>query len=107
LRTDGFASVNAGYEGGEMVTKPFTFVGRELMINYSTGASGSIHVEIQDAPGRPLPGYALDDSVEMAGDEIERAARWKGGGDVSGLAGKRIRLRFVMKDADLYSLCFR
>ena len=107
LRTDGFASVNARYEGGEMVTKPFPFVGKELAINYSTGASGSIRVEIQDASGRPLPGHALDDSVEMAGDEIERVVRWKGGSDVSGPAGKRIRLRFVMKDADLYSLRFK
>jgi hypothetical protein len=32
--------------------------------------------------------------------------KWKSAGDVSGLAGKPVRLRFVMKDADLYSIRF-
>ena len=32
--------------------------------------------------------------------------RWKGDSDVSALAGKPIRLRFVMKDADLFALKF-
>ena len=107
LRTDGFASVNAPYEGGEMLTKPFRFVGKELVINYSTGVSGSIRVEIQNASGRPFPGYALDDAVEITSDEIEHVVRWKNGSDVGGIEGERIRLRFVMKDADLYALCFK
>jgi len=31
---------------------------------------------------------------------------WKGGTDVSGLAGKPVRLRVRLKDADLYSFRF-
>ena len=34
LRLDGFSSLNAPYAGGEMTTKPFTFEGDELEINY-------------------------------------------------------------------------
>lgn len=118
LRLDGFASVCAPYDGGQMLTKPFTFTGRELVLNYATGAAGSVRVEIQDdnpaheladpePPGKPIPGYTLDDCPEIIGDEIERVVRWKHGPDVSALAGRPIRLRFVMKDADLYSLRFR
>jgi len=107
LRTDGFASVNAPYLGGEMVTRPLVFAGRELEINYSTSAPGSICVEVQDADGTPLPGYGLADAVPCIGDEIERVVAWKQGRDVAPLAGKPVRLRFVMKDADLYSLRFR
>ena len=107
LRIDGFASVNAPYAGGELVTKPLTFEGRELMINYSTSAAGSLRVEIQDAEGRPIEGYALDDCPETYGDEIERVVRWGDTTDVSSLAGRPVRLRFAMKDADLYSLQFR
>ena len=33
--------------------------------------------------------------------------RWSGGPDLSRLAGIPLRLRFVLKDADLYSLQFR
>ena len=107
LRLDGFASVNAPYEGGEMVTRLFTFSGDELLLNYSTSAAGSIRVEIQGPGGEPVTGYSLEESQEIVGDEIERAAAWRKGPDVRPLEGKPVRLRFVMKDADLYSIRFR
>jgi len=107
LRTDGFVSINAPYAGGELITQPLTFEGKELVINYSTSAVGSVQVEIQDAAGTPLDGFALAQCPEIYGDEIERVVTWAGGSDVSALAGKPVRLRFVMKDADLYSLRFR
>lgn len=107
LRKDGFVSVNAPYSGGEMVTKPLTFSGKELEINYSTSAAGSVKVEIQDCDGKPVEGFSLEDCLDIVGDEIERVVDWKTGSDVSGLAGKPICLRFVMKDADLYSIRFR
>jgi len=107
LRTDGFASVSAPWAGGEMVTKSFTFTGRELEINYRTGAPGFVRVEVQDPAGKPIPGYALADCKEIIGDEIERVVAWKDGADVARLAGQTIRLRVEMKDADLYSFKFR
>src|SRR5262245_2854596 len=107
LRIDGFASVNAPYQGGEMLTRPFRFAGNRLAINYSTSAAGRIRVEIQDAGGAPIPGFSLADCPEIIGDEIERIVRWKGSEDLGTLAGKTVRLRFVMKDADLYALRFR
>jgi hypothetical protein len=107
LRTDGFASVTAPWAGGEMLTKPLTFAGRELELNFRTSAAGSVRVEIQDAAGKAFPGHTLDDCPEMIGDEIERVARWKGGSDVSTLAGRPVRLRFVLKDADLFAIRFR
>ena len=106
LRTDGFVSVNAGYGGGEFTTKPFTFEGNELELNYSTSAVGSVRVEIQDAEGRPQPGFTLDDCPEMFADKIEGKVAWEGGGDVSVNAGKPVRLRFTLMDADLYAFKF-
>lgn len=107
LRLDGFVSVNAPFAGGSFVTKPLTFTGRELVANFSAGAAGSLRVELQDAAGKPLPGFALADAVEQIGDEIERVVTWKSGRDLSALAGRPVQLRFVMQDADLYSLRFR
>jgi hypothetical protein len=107
LRTDGFVSVNAPFAGGEFVTKPLTFTGRELVVNFSTGAAGGVRVELQDAAGKPLPGFALADAVEQIGDEIERVVTWKSGREVSKLAGRPVRVRCAMRDADLYSLRFR
>jgi hypothetical protein len=63
-----------------------------------------VRVEIQDAGGLPVPGFALDDCPEIIGDETARIVTWKGGGDLSALAGRPVRLRFAMKDADLFSL---
>jgi hypothetical protein len=106
LRVDGFASVRASYAGGSFVTHRLRFQGRTLRLNYSTSAVGSVRVEIQDAAGNPIPGFALADSAEIFGDETERRVAWKSGWDLSRLNGTPVRLRFEMKDADLYSFRF-
>jgi hypothetical protein len=38
---------------------------------------------------------------------LDRAVQWKGDAALERLAGTPVRLRFVMKDADLYALRFR
>lgn len=106
MRLDGFASIHAGIEGGELITKPLRFEGKALELNFATSAAGSVRVEIQDANGKPLPGYALSDSRELIGDQMAREARWSQGTDVSALSGKTVRLRFVLRDADLFALRF-
>ena len=107
LRMDGFVSLNAGYGGGEMVTKVLEFTGSELILNYSTSAAGSIRVEMQSPDGRALPNFSLADCLPVVGDEIEGVVRWRHGNDVSTLSGQRVRLRFVLCDADMYSMRFR
>ena len=75
-------------------------------MNFATSTAGSVRVEIQDEDGRPLEGYTLADSTEHFGDAPERVVTWKSGADVSALSGRPVRLRFALKDADLYSLRF-
>ncbi|MGV3662270.1 MAG: hypothetical protein ACO1TE_18945 [Prosthecobacter sp.] len=106
LRIDGFVSASASLSGGEIVTKPFTFTGSRLVLNFSTSAAGGVHVEIQDETGQPLPGFALADCQTVFGDALARPVTWKAGGDVGGLSGRTVRLRFALKDADLYSFQF-
>ncbi|MCZ6678599.1 MAG: hypothetical protein O7E52_15290 [Candidatus Poribacteria bacterium] len=106
LRVDGFVSVQAPLSGGEFVTKPLIFEGAHLAMNFSTSAAGSILVEIQDESGNPIPGFGLDDCPEVFGDALERVVPWKNGTDVSQFAGRPIRLRFVLADANLYSIRF-
>ncbi len=90
-----------------MTWKDRVFIFLPLEINCRTGAPDFVRVEIQDAAGAPIPGYTLDDCPEIIGDEIERIVAWKQGPDLSRLAGQPIRLRFVMKDADMFALRFR
>ena len=106
LRMDGFVSVNASLSGGEVVTRPLTFDGSQLEINFSTSAAGTLRVEIQDASGQPMDGFSLADCAELFGDSIARRVTWKNDADLSLLAGKPARLRFELKDADLYAFQF-
>ena len=106
LRLDGFASLSAPYQGGEITTKPFTFSGNKLDINYASSAAGEIRVEIQDEHGQPIPGFSLDQCLPIFGDEIERTVIWDNDSSLSNLAGTPIRLRFYLKDGDLFSLKF-
>ena len=105
-RLDGFVSLRAPLAGGGMTTRPIRFRGSRLVLNCSTSAAGSIRVEIQDEAGRPIPGYSLQDSREIFGDSVEQAVSWKRSGHLGSLSGRTVRLRFLLKDADLYALQF-
>ncbi len=106
FRLDGFVAVHAGSAEGQLLTKPITFTGRELVLNFSTGAVGGIRVELQSPAGEPLRGFSLDDCTLEYGDSTERVLRWKGG-DLTAIAGTPVRLRFALTECDLYSFRFR
>lgn len=104
LRTHRIASVNAGYAGGEFITHPVTFSGERLFLNYSTSAVGSIAVEVQDETGKPIQGLCLADMEPLYGDEPDAAISWKNATNLCAVAGRPVRFRFVLKDADLFAL---
>ncbi|WP_209329695.1 hypothetical protein [Lunatimonas salinarum] len=106
MRLDGFASVSAGYNGGEMLTKPFIFDGNVLQLNYSTSAAGEILVEILDENGNKIPGFSKEECRPVIGNEISRTVYWNNSNDVSELSGKPVRMRVYLKDADLFSFKF-
>jgi hypothetical protein len=106
LRLDGFVSAQAPYKGGEFVTKPIVFSGDKLQLNFASSAAGGIRVEIQNEDGQPIEGFSLKDCPAIFGDAIDRTVMWQNGTDVSSLAGKSVRLRFQLKDADLYAFQF-
>ena len=106
MRVDGIASVRAGYVQGELLTKPLIFEGHSLSINYSTSSSGFIKIEVQDEGGKAIQGFSLNDCLEIYGDRIDETVRWGAGKSLSELSGTKVRLRIVMKDADLYSFKF-
>jgi hypothetical protein len=107
LRTDGFASVHAGPDGGRLRTKLVRFRGAALDLNCRTSAAGRIRVGLEDAAGQPIPGFTLDDCPEIVGDAISRLVRWKNDPDLRALAGQPVRLVFDLVEADLFALQFR
>ncbi len=107
LRLDGFVSIQGDFKGGEILTKPITFKGKELKLNFSTSAAGSVHVEILDEKGKPVPGFSIKDAIPLFGDAVSKTVVWKGKTSVENLQGKAIQLRIELKDADIYSFQFQ
>jgi hypothetical protein len=93
--------------GGRMLTRPVVFKGSRLVLNVSTAASGSVSCEICDVGGVAIDGFAGKDCVPIVGNRIEYPVSWKKAGDVSRLAGRPVRLRFTLQDADLFALRFQ
>jgi hypothetical protein len=106
MRLDGFSSVNANFNKGFFITKPFQFKGNQLEINYSTSAGGYITIEILDENNNPIGDFINNISDKMIGDEISRIVTWGEEMNLSSLMHKNIKLRIIMKEADLYSLKF-
>jgi hypothetical protein len=106
IRTDGFVSIHAGGEPGEMITRPLVFSGSRLVVNYATSAIGSVQFELCDEAGQPTKGFTLAESEVLFGNELEHTVTWKRKSDIGALAGKPVRLRVRLHDADLYSIRF-
>lgn len=106
LRRDGFVSLRAGPEGGSLIMRPLGFPGGRLTLNFATGESGSVAVELRDEAGQPLPGYALEQCDPIYGDALDFVVSWSGEADLSGLADRPVRLYFELRDAALYAFRF-
>lgn len=103
LRVDGFASLHAGYRPGSAVTRPLQVAGNRLELNVATSSVGYVRVVVLDAQQRELPGFGEAEAETIGGDSIAREVRWKSGRSVGELAGRPVRLKFILRDADLYS----
>ena len=113
-RRDGFVSLTAGSDGGEVVTRSFLVDGPALHLNLD--AAGEVRVKICDLQGHPLDvtpqasmyrelasAPSTDWSAPINGDHVDAVVGWPGGADLRGLRGRLITLRLQLRDARLYS----
>jgi hypothetical protein len=107
LRRDGFVSLRAAFASGEFTTPLLRFSGEQLLLNVDTSASGELRVEILDAQDQPIPTYTLNDcDLVHTANEISHVVKWRGNSSLKALAGKPVRLHFVMRNLDLYAFQF-
>ncbi len=106
-RVDGFVSVHAGEQAGDIVTKPITFYGQRLTVNFATSTGGTIQIELQDVTGQPLEQLALNDCRPLQGDAVDQTVQWGKSADVGSWAGKPVCLHFRLTNANLYSFRFQ
>ena len=102
LRLDGFVSVDAGDETGTVVTKPFLCEGDLLKINASA-RNGMVGVAVLDESGTQHQGYSRQDCALFDGDAIKHQVTWREHSSLKELAGKTIRLKFYLRNANLYA----
>ena len=108
-RKDGFVSVHGSEAGGELVTKPVLLgkLAERLVLNYKVNdEEGSVRVGLETTDGKPIKNYSLKDCAPLTEDSINQTVNWNDA-DISTLKGKTVRLRFHVKNADLYSLQFQ
>jgi len=97
LRRDGFASMDAGKQGGELTTRPVRFSGKELFVN-SDALDGELRVEVLD-----LDGTVLRQSIPFARDTTAERILWEEESDLESLDGHAVRFRFRLVNGSLYS----
>ena len=105
LRRDGFASVCAGLGEGWITTHPFVCDGEYLFVNIDS--RDSVCAEILDENNFPIAGFTKDDCIPTgAANATRHRIMWKQADNLSSLVGSKIRVRFYLKDAELYSFWF-
>lgn len=99
-RRDRFVSLDANYNGGEVETVLLETAAGVLYVNADV-SRGSLRVEVLDASGEVIPGYARADCIPIEGDGVRLPVRW---GDRMMLpASGSLRLRFLPVSAGLFS----
>lgn len=105
LRRDGFVSAKAGKEEGFLVTKEFIVEDEYLFVNAAVcGEKASLSVELLDKELHPIQGFTRKDCLGMKKEDCTKfLITWKGHANMASLKGTPIRLKFYLKNADLYS----
>jgi hypothetical protein len=106
-RRDGFTSVRGAYAGGGFTTPTLVFAGNRLVLNVNTSATGLVQVGILDGKGSAVEGFSAEqcDIIHTA-NQISQSVSWRGSTDLTRLAGRPVRLRFLVRNADLYAFQF-
>ena len=99
IRLDGFASYYGKYPGQTVVTRPFTFTGNTLKVNFASSARGGMYIKVLDEDFNEIDGF---ETCEIYGDKVDRIIDFENG-KLADLAGRTIRLSFMLSDCDLYS----
>lgn len=102
LRRDGFASMDASAEAGELTTRKLRFSGAHLFVNVAA-RDGELRAELLDAAGRPIAPFTRENCVPVSVDATRHRLVWRGAGDLSVLAGREVRVRFTLRRGELYS----
>lgn len=102
LRRDGFASMKADSSEGTLMTEVLKYRGEFLFVNADC-TGGMLAAEILDADGNVIPGYSREDCCVMTENKTKYQIRWRNKQGLSDVDQDKIRIRFIMNHAAIYS----
>ena len=102
IRMDGLFSWSTNFKGGTVLTKPFTFEGSKMSVNFATSAFGYLCIPFCDEQGAEIPSY---NSGRLFGNTIDRPCDFEK--SLTELNGKTVRMKISMKDAEFYSFIIK
>lgn len=102
LRVDGFASLEASYDGGRVTTRPFRTRGSQLRVN-AKADNGRLRVEVLDEVGHAIPGFGRDECRILQKDGVDEPMVWRTSASLDSLRDRPIKLRFHLENVRLYA----
>jgi hypothetical protein len=102
LRRDGFAGMAAGAAPGWLVTEPFICPGGRLRVN-ANAAGGELSVAVLEADGMHAIEFAKPRCAVLDGDAMAYPVTWYERASLDALIGQEIRLKFYLREAELFS----
>lgn len=103
LRLDGFCSMRAGSTEGWLISRREVFNTPAVTINAKCAPGGYVAAELVDRDNRPIPGFTRSDCIAFTGDSVRHELTWKTKEFPKSLIDKDRKVRFFIRNADLYS----
>ncbi len=103
LRLDGFCSMHAGDKEGWLISRREVFNTPRVTINAKCAPGGYVTAELLDRSDKVIPGFSRADCVPFKADSVRAELTWKTTEFPKSLIDKDKKVRFYIKNADLYS----
>lgn len=102
MRKGGFVSLRADGEG-VLITHRFLMRGNELRVNARAEPGGAVTAELLSDGGGVMRKFSAERSDPFCGDATDHTLTWAGNGDLGFLRGQHVRLRLLLRQAEVFS----
>jgi hypothetical protein len=103
LRLDGVAAITAAEQEGSLLSKPLQFDAGRLLVNARVAPNGYVKAAVLDAEQGVLPGFEPAHCHPFTGDSLRAELAWDGKKGLPAAPKEGRRLRFLLKNAQLFS----
>ena len=94
------------FRSGTLLTRPFTFSGDQLQLNFRSEPGGSLEVALLQADGSTIPGFEADACRPLQGDHLAQTVTWTTRASLNGLANTPVKLQIELQNTTLFSFFF-